>query len=146
MKSETLPCNHTDNNCWNDEQDDLCPSYGIGYKRRLHEIEEDRRTNYELNRNDHSIEIIKKNKKNETNIEIDNVNTNVNNSTNTVNNYIGCQNSHNVDIHDNNINNEDTEDHVYSVDDNNKIIRRKTRRGKQKNRQSHNLRKKDKKI
>ena len=91
--------NHADNSDWNDEQYDLCPSSGIGNKRRLHEIEEDRRTNYELNNNDHSIEIIKKNRKNETNTEIDNVNTNVNNSTSTVNNYIGCQNSHTVDMH-----------------------------------------------
>ena len=39
---------------------------------RLHEIEEDRRTTDTLNNNDHSIEIIKKHKKNETNSEIDN--------------------------------------------------------------------------
>ena len=122
------------------------PSSGIGNKRRLHEIEEDRRTTYKLNSNDHTIEIIKKHKKNEANKEIDNIHTDVNNSTTTVNNYIGCQNSHTVDIHDNNIINGDTEDDVYWVDDNNKIKRHKTRRGKQKNRQSHNLRKQDRKL
>ena len=74
-----------------------------------------------------------------------NPNSNVNNSTSTVNNYIGCQNTHNVDIHDNNINNGDTEEDVYSVDDDNEIKRRKTRRGKQKNRMSRNLRTKDRK-
>jgi len=70
--------NHTDNSCWNDEQDDLSPSNGIGNKRRLHETEEDRRTNYELNNNDDNcIEITKKNKKNGTGIEINNGNKGV---------------------------------------------------------------------
>ena len=38
------------------------------------------------------------------------------------------------------------QDDVDSVDDNNKIKRRKTRRGKQKNRMSRNLRTKDRKL
>ena len=73
-------------------------------------------------------------------------NLRINNNTSTVNNYIECQNTYKVDIHDNNINSGDTEDDVYSVDDNNEIKRRKTRRGKQKNQKSHDLRKKDRKL
>ena len=86
---------HIDNSYRSDKQDDLRPSSEIGNKRRFHEIEENRSTNYKLN----SIEISKKNKKNGTITEINNVHTNVNNSINDKNDNIqDIDYYHNVDV------------------------------------------------